>query len=282
MTEFKTKYIAFIDILGFKSLITKAENGEVSIGEIKGILRDLGNLKFAEELKHYRPICPESEHIETDLSFRITQCSDSTLASCEVSPSGLVHIIDYTKQVVFKMMKKGIMCRGYIDKGTIYHEEDYFFGTGFHRVCKKELTADAFKKYEEERNTPYVKLDERVLDDLDNCSDQCAKKIANRFIKRIENEAVISPWKIFELLMNGMAFNEEAAEGIRAIQSDVEYLRAKVREYISESNISVMAKFDHYNEELDQVLVKCDEAIALSQVLKQPFPARTLSDLTKK
>lgn len=263
MHAFKEKYITFIDILGFKKLIERGESGEVSIDEIMGLLRVLENSQFLKELEYCRSICPDSEFVNDDLDFQVTQCSDSVLATCEVSPSGLVHMVDYAKQVAFKMMKKGFMCRGYIDKGTIYHEGGCFFGTGFHTVYRNELTADAFKMYAEERSTPFIKLDKKFLRDIDSCHDECVKKIINRFIKRIDDEAIISPWKIFDLLMSSMDFGEGLVNNIQTIQSEVDKLRTRIRENLSEGNNSAMAKYDHYVGELDFVLAKCDEALSL-------------------
>ena len=78
MTEFKEKFIAFIDILGFKHMVAKAEAGQgFSLTEITELVDLLGSSAKRNHFEMDGPTCcPESPHIEKCIDFRLTQTSD--------------------------------------------------------------------------------------------------------------------------------------------------------------------------------------------------------------
>ena len=89
-TDFKDKFIGFVDILGFKKFVEAAEAGTgMSLAELLELLRELGTVDDRRNLEKYGPtICPTSAYRQRDLDFRLTQISDCVVVSTEVSPAG--------------------------------------------------------------------------------------------------------------------------------------------------------------------------------------------------
>src|SRR5579862_731240 len=95
--EFKDKFVAYVDVLGFKEMIEQAEDGSGrSLAEIHDILADLGNHKGRDAIKVHGPrACPSSKRIRSDLDFQLTQVSDCVIVSSEISPAGVINLIDH-------------------------------------------------------------------------------------------------------------------------------------------------------------------------------------------
>src|ERR1700742_680913 len=94
--QFKDKFVGFVDVLGFKSMIEAAEQGKGrSLEEIQALLDELGRTRSKEFFAQYGPqICPRSTCVRKDLDFEITQVSDSAIVSSEVSPAGVINIVN--------------------------------------------------------------------------------------------------------------------------------------------------------------------------------------------
>ena len=64
-----------------------------------------------------RGICPQSASVAPDLDFRVTQISDCVIVTAEVSPSGVIHLIEHCWMPCLNFFQEGVMCRGYITRG---------------------------------------------------------------------------------------------------------------------------------------------------------------------
>jgi hypothetical protein len=135
MNEFKEKFVAFIDILGFKSLVKNAEAGaSPSLDEINEMVALLGSPNDRAMYERNGPmVCPRSKRIENHLDFRLTSVSDCAIISTELSPAGAINLIAHCSTVVMNLLTRGIMCRGYIGKGAIFHSEDRLIGSGYQK-----------------------------------------------------------------------------------------------------------------------------------------------------
>jgi hypothetical protein len=82
-TAFQDRFIAFIDVMGFKDMIEQAEQGEGrSVDEIREILETLANHKSKSFFQKHGPqLCPCSPRIDNHLAFEITQVSDCAIVS---------------------------------------------------------------------------------------------------------------------------------------------------------------------------------------------------------
>lgn len=196
MSELKSKFIAFIDILGFKRMVSDVSQGKSSCSKITKILDCFDFDK--EQVQAYGPkVCPQSHYVEKDIDFYVTQISDCVIASVETSPAGLINLIEYCSGIILKLLEHNVMCRGYISHGDIYHTDKYLFGPGYQKVYEAERNVFVFKQHSDETGTPFVQLDKSVCDYVDSKGDHCVKKMFSRFVKQDGEMMALFPFQNF-------------------------------------------------------------------------------------
>ena len=197
--EFKDKFIGFLDVLGFKKMVESAEAGKgMPLSELLDILKELGSPKDQDKFRTYGPTtCPESTHIQRNIDFRLTQISDCVIVSSEVSPAGVINLINHCWGAVIKLMSKGIMCRGYITRGSVYHSDDHIVGSGYNDAYSKESEVSAFQREADERGTPFVEVDKAVCDYVEKHGDNCVKKCLIVMLKQIKMSLLYSHFSVW-------------------------------------------------------------------------------------
>jgi hypothetical protein len=265
MSEFKDKFIAFIDVIGFKEMIEAAESGRGrSIDEIDAILAELENAPLKAFVKRSGPkTCPNSPYVSKDLDLEITQVSDCVIASAEVSPAGVINLISHAWGAAIMLLTKGVMVRGYITRGNIQHEGTKFRGTGYHTAYAKEAGVSAFKREADEKGTPFIEIDPSVTAYIDGLDDWCAKEMFGRYVKRDEEVTAIFPFQRlthdFIIAGYGVKFDpDRETRNNDNLRKLINKLKDTLLQYVDPSNESAMRKVRHYLDALDAQLVVCD------------------------
>ncbi len=131
--NFQDTIIAFVDILGWKALVenTEASNG-MALSDLLKLLDCFGTGQEREGFEKSGPTCcPRARFQDRNRDFRLTQVSDCAIVSAEVSPAGVINLLWYCWRTVFQLLEHGIMCRGYVKLGRIYHTERHVTGSGY-------------------------------------------------------------------------------------------------------------------------------------------------------
>ena len=276
--KFKDKFIGFIDILGFKDLVKSAEHGNgMTLPELLKMTEKLGSSEEKEHFVKYGPTtCPQSSYIQQDLDFQITQTSDCVIVSSEVSPAGVINLINYCWKAVINLLQDGIMCRGYITKGPIYHAGTRFVGSGYQKACSKEKNTTAFKREADERGTPFVEVDPMVCSYVKNCKDRCVKEMFSRMVKDDGHVAALFPFKrLAHSFMIGHNFDPQKEKtSNQNMRLSIEMLKEHVMEFVDESSPRAVKKAERYVEALNAQLVVCDRTDEMIDMLNSPFPSR--------
>jgi len=264
--KFQEKFIGFVDILGFKKLVEAAEDGSgMLLQELMGLLKNLGSYKDVEKFKKYGPtLCPGSAFIQRDLDFKLTQISDCVVVSSEVSPAGAMNLINHCWGAVISLLEKGLMCRGYITKGSVYHTDTQIIGSGYQKAYLKESEVAAFKREADERGTPFVEVDSIVCNYIKGCNDKCISEMFSRLVKSDGEVTALFPFKMlshsFIIAGLGIEFNpskeKEANNNMRLFITE---LKKRILEFVDSSNLAAMKKVEHYIKALDAQLLHCDE-----------------------
>lgn len=134
------KYVAFVDMLGFRNLVELADASAEkrrALAEIVGIFRTTIN-------SH------ESSGI------RVTHFSDSLVISVERSERGLHAVLSGCSWLALNLIQYAVLLRGGIAIGGVTHEADVLFGMGVNR-------AYAFDK---SGLPPRIGLDQDVILDI--------------------------------------------------------------------------------------------------------------------
>jgi hypothetical protein len=271
------KFIGYVDLLGFTQLVELAETGVGrSAAEINDLARLLGSPAQRNEYEEHGPIiCPESAYINRNLDFRLTQITDCIIVSAEISPAGIINLVQQCWIAVFRVLKAGYMCRGYITKGKIFHIDGQFFGSGYLEAVNKEKGVAAFKRHADERGTPFVEIDPVVSAYIRDC-DACVKEMYERFVRTEGNVDAIFPFQAlahsFMLGGFGSKFEPERERAsIDNMRKDIKKLMDGIRRSVDPSNVSAVRKSEHYLGALEAQLRMCDESEDLLGALEQPL-----------
>ena len=126
MREYTECYVAFLDILGFKNLIDKA-----NFEEIHEIFKAITNFKPNQLTK--------KTNVYSEI--KVTVMSDSIIVYIDASiTDGFIALADVCSQIQFNLLNRAIpiFLRGGIAKGTLYHDGNILFGQGLTKAYTLE------------------------------------------------------------------------------------------------------------------------------------------------
>lgn len=161
---YENRFVAFLDILGFKELIYKVETeGEKSpdFKRIRSVLNFLHEESIESNGQHDLPMYELKEDyvLKKELgSPRINYISDCLIISTESSFDGFKSLCNKLTKFSTDIACDGIFMRGAITHGKIYHHGPMLFGSAYQRAYKLE---SEFAKY------PRIIIDDTVFKVLD-------------------------------------------------------------------------------------------------------------------
>ena len=266
MTQFSDKFLAYIDVLGFKTLVASAEDGSgLPLTELVDLLSLLGKGTERARFEAHGPsTCPEAPFVERHLDFRVTQISDCAIVSAEVSPAGAINLISHCWGAVIELLAKGIMCRGYIKRGRVFHTDRQIIGSGYQAAFVAESQVSAFGREANERGTPYVEVDPDVVNYIESQPDACVKMMFGRMVKSDGSTTVLFPFRRLHhsFIVAGHGHRFDAAKERASNQNlriTIGRMKERVLSFVDPGNTSAMAKAKHYIAALDTQLQACDK-----------------------
>ncbi len=276
--DFQEKFIGFVDILGFKKMVeAAADKSGPSLPELLELVKILGSPDDALRFKRSGPsICPESKYLQRDLDFKLTQISDSVIVSAEVSPAGAVNLVGHCWGAVISLLQKGIMCRGIITKGLIYHTNanpPQVIGPGYQEAYLKEPDVRAFKREADERGTPFVEVDSVVCTYVNDCKDKCVKEMFSRMVKDDGEVVALFPFQRLShsFIIGGFPghkFDPERERGAnQAMRLHINRIKERIMGFVDRSNPKAIGKAEHYIKALDAQIEVCDRTDEVIGVL---------------
>ena len=278
MSQFSDKFIAYVDVLGFKSLVAAAEDGSgLGLPELVDLLTLLGKGTERARFEQHGPMtCPHAPYVERNLDFRVTQISDCVIVSSETSPAGAINLVSHCWDAVIELLSKGIMCRGYIKRGKIYHIDGQVIGSGYQHAFAAESQVSAFAREASERGTPYVEVDPEVVQYIDSQPDACVKMMFGRMVKRDSESTVLFPFQrlhhSFIVAGGGHKFDPERERtSNRNLRAMIGKMKKRVLSFVDPDNASAVKKAAHYISALDAQLQACDKTDEVIDTLS--FPA---------
>jgi hypothetical protein len=150
---FEQRAVGFLDILGFKQLIEEAEasaNGFQRLAGLKAVLD--AHVRFDND--------GIAQTVPDELKPRYIFISDSIILSAPLQhrhkniADGLGIVVVKTIQIAQKIIELGHLVRGGISVGSVWHDEQNIFGTGYIGAYQVEQRA----------NHPRVMLSPRAAD----------------------------------------------------------------------------------------------------------------------
>ena len=140
-SQYRDKYVAFLDILGFSSLTEKADQHPSWRAWLRDCINNLNQSLPADN---------------TASGFRFVQFSDSVVLSVDRTPQGLITILQSVKLLYCNMLNRQVLLRGGVAAGNFHHDDRLMFGPALIRAYN----------FEKSGAPPHVGLDPAVLEDL--------------------------------------------------------------------------------------------------------------------
>jgi len=280
---YEDKFIAFVDILGFKELVKRSEEGGDNAPTVEYILDLMGRFGSSkeEDFARFGPTtCPCAPHNAVDLNFRATQISDCVVISAEASPAGLINLVHHCYKIAFRFLKVGHLCRGYITRGNIYHTDTQFFGTGYQ--CAYEYERDrkvtAFQRDAADTGTPFIEIDPAVRSYVAEQPDSCVKTVFGRLTESDGRSTAISPFVALKTMLNNAIDQDLDAEVLKGrvqmVCDNILRLLSQLENAKATADDGGRGKIEHIERKLREVLALKDKHLEMIDFLSQPFPQR--------
>jgi hypothetical protein len=137
--DYEDRYVAFIDLLGFKQ---KVESAEQTPSE---------RVHLVELLTLVKDTLSENPYI----GFRLNYFSDSIFLTAERTPEGLWEMFQSILRLTQNLLQHDVLTRGGLTAGGTHHGKQFIYGTAVNRAVALEREA----------KSPMTLVSDEVVDD---------------------------------------------------------------------------------------------------------------------
>ncbi len=150
--SYESRYVAFLDLLGFKDMVEQSTKNQSILNNISKAL----NYTYEVQHNNYHGFLSQVE-----FGKQVTTFSDSIIISYSTStPAGGFHILMDLIYICIDLLYNGILVRGGVTVGQLVHDERKCFGPAMN---------EAYKMESDEAIYPRILINKNVLDfDLEN------------------------------------------------------------------------------------------------------------------
>ncbi|MCZ7617181.1 MAG: hypothetical protein M5U32_02355 [Myxococcota bacterium] len=140
---YPTAYVAFIDILGFSDLIEKSAEDRSLFEFLRSLLPELRESSgpLLRGLGLDGEVAAAADH-----ALEITAFSDSIVISSTYEPGGAVLVPEIAALFAFRLLSRGILVRGAIERGSLYHEQGVVFGPALVNAVRAEQSVAIYPR----------------------------------------------------------------------------------------------------------------------------------------
>lgn len=123
MASYLNRYVAFLDVLGFRDLISRSTGTApiVTVDDIRAILTLPGPAEEQQIVLGRIGDISQSDH-------RVSAFSDSIVITTDETEHGLMHLLHHVAKVGYYLARLGVLYRGGIAGGLVYHDNQQVFG----------------------------------------------------------------------------------------------------------------------------------------------------------
>lgn len=278
--KYEEKCVAFVDILGFKEIVERSHKNN-SPEDILEIMELMCSRNDRLQYKEYGPeICSESPKSSPDISFQVSQISDSLILSTEVSATGAINLLNFCRKVSERLLRrKGLLCRGHVVKGPIYHRDDVFFGKGYQKAYEGEKLAARLEVNGKQVGAPFIEVSDEIFSLIKLGGDSCINTVIDKMVS-IENEyVVVSPYGVFDRLGDWAVSPDKTLDEANREISDAKknaQMTQQILTSASPQDESSKTKIEIATQMLQRAINKLDDKLQLVKQSRAPFPANHL------
>jgi hypothetical protein len=149
-TIYTDRYVAFVDILGFSSIVQRSVRDEQQAAELAQILERISNRAS-----------PSTFNLQEGDDFKAQSFSDCTVISEKASAKGLLHLTQVVSFLSLDLLASGVLVRGGIAKGPLHHRDKVVFGPALIEAYGLESRTAKFPRILLDRgtHTDFTQLD---------------------------------------------------------------------------------------------------------------------------
>ena len=146
--NYEDRFVAFIDILGFKDIIYNIEtNPSKDNPQLRTVKSILNFMSDETKESHYWTDLPVYEEKNGNIYEcesghpRLTYISDCIIISTDGNLDGFKALSKKIHKIIADLAVDGFFCRGAITKGNLFHHDDILFGSAYFKAHKLESEA---------------------------------------------------------------------------------------------------------------------------------------------
>ncbi len=272
--QFRDKFVAFVDILGFTSKVAAADGRPgAQLSDLLEICGELESRSHVQSIAAYGPIiCPESRYESRNLDYRVTQISDCAIISTEVSPAGVINLVEHISQSIIGLLQHGVLVRGYVTRGSIFHDDQQFIGVGYQNALTGEKSVRAFRMSESDGATPFVEVDPQVVRYIREETDACVVEMFGRMAKvdPAQDVTVLFPFQQLTNVVGGnISEPEKCQRSLAIVRTWIDSYKEKIKSQESVSDHVANKKTKYYMKILNDLLVECYEIENFLKIMKE-------------
>lgn len=241
--QYKERYVAFLDLLGFKALVGAAEKEQGEHLRLKGTLERLS-----------QTLCDIPR-----LNFRFTHFSDCIIITSDVVPEALETIFSSVETLTRNLLQYDVLIRGGITRGGAFHSTQYVYGTAVNRAAVIE---------KEQAQGPLVLLAPEVYEDVTS--------IGPRLLPWIETDG---PGRFFVhyLVQYAIYHQQPRLPGTVSLDADAERIAFYVSQRLLNDNGAVRTKAEWFQAYWNRTVAHQDgfAPIEANPSLVEPNSPRT-------
>lgn len=150
MADYTERYVAFIDILGFREHVKSLDRDPEKLDRLLGILKEMAT-------SYPRLGTEMGQTVGFESMFRATTFSDNIVLSGEYNAIGFNMVMTVCAALCYRLLAQGVLARGGISKGKLFHSETVVLGDGLIRSYELESKT---------ANYPRIIIDSALVGDM--------------------------------------------------------------------------------------------------------------------
>jgi hypothetical protein len=145
---YEDRYLAFVDVLGFSSLVNRSREDAAVVAQLKDALSDVSAKALAAR--------------SDELQLEATSFSDTVVISAPVGEAELLHMLQIIDEFGYGLLRRNMLFRGALVRGQLLHRPDLIFGPAL---------IDAYDLETKKSFHPRIMLDSNIYGAIQHASD---------------------------------------------------------------------------------------------------------------
>jgi hypothetical protein len=240
---YQERFVALLDLLGFKALVEAAERDESQFKRLQEVLHDLS-----------QTLCNNAS-----TGTRFIHFSDCIIITTNATPDALRELFRSIHVLTGNLLQQDVLVRGAITRGGAFHDAQYVYGTAVSRAAVLENTC---------AKQPLTLISPEVYEDV--------KALGKDFLQWVEQDGHDRQF-VHYLIEFAMYHRLPKLPGTVGLDTDADRVRFQISRRLLNDSGDVLAKAKWFQAYWNRTVARADgfSAIEADARLSEPVGART-------